>query len=244
MTTTYRDLVTGALRLIGVIGDGEIPTSYQADNAMLSLTEMLDSWNSDGLMIYTQSFHELSLTSQTQTWTIGPGGDIDVTVRPSEIRSASLRQNASSAQPVDLPMAILDASEWLDIRSKNITSAVPRYLYLDGNWPLATLYLWPVPQVNDTKLIVLFNESLATTLTLDDEENLPPAYRQAIRFNLAMLLANEYGREAPPTVQSQAYKSKNIISQNNQQIDRLDYDSALTGWRGNGIYWIGDDQTR
>jgi hypothetical protein len=243
MATTYRDLIAGALRLIGIIGDGEPPSSYQSSNALFTLQEMIDSWNADDLMIYTTSFHELPITLPQQTWTIGPGGDIDVPVRPSEIDTAFLRQNASTAQPVDLPMAILSPTEWADVRSKSSASNYPRFIYMNGDWPVATLYLWPFPQVADAELHLLFNQTLDPGITLDTPENLPPAYRQALRFNLACLLAPEYGLEASQAVSMQAYKSKNIIAQNNQSIDRLDYDSAIQGTQG-GKYWVGDDQVR
>ena len=140
-------------------------------------------------------------------------------------------------------MTVLSPSEWADIRSKNSASNYPRFVYLNGDWPLATLYLWPYPQVADAQLQLLFNQTLDINVTLDTVETLPPAYRQAIRFNLACLLAPEYGREASMIVQTQAYKSKNIIAQNNQNIDRLDYDSAIQGTRG-GRYYVGDDQVR
>jgi hypothetical protein len=241
--STYRDLISGSLRLIGVIGESETPTAYQAATALSALQEMIDAWNADGMMIYTQSFHELVIDQPKQTWTIGPGADIDVPVRPAELSTAFLRMNRSTSQPVDMPMAILSPNEWADVRSKAVTSNYPRFIYLNGDWPVATLYLWPFPNVADTSLNLLFNQTLDSGVGLDDTDNLPPAYRQALRFNLACLLAPEFGREATQTVQSTAYKSKNVIGQNNQNIDRLDFDSAIQGHRG-GKYWIGDDQSR
>ena len=215
--STYRDLIAGSLRLIGVIGESETPTPYQAETAISALQEMIDAWNADDMMIYTTSFHELPLTLPKQTWTIGPGADIDVPVRPAELSTVFLRMNASTASPVDMPMAILS--------------------------PIATIYLWPVPNVADTTLNLLFNQTLNSGVGLDDIDNLPPAYRQALRFNLACLLAPEFGREATQTVVATAYKSKNVIGQNNQNIDRLDFDSAIQGSR-QGKYLIIDDQSR
>ena len=241
--STYRDIITGALRLIGIVGDSEQPTSYQADNGLYALNEMIGAWNADDLMIYTTSFSQVAINVAKQTWTIGPGGDIDTPVRPSEIDAANIIQNASTQNPVTLPMSILSPNEWAEIRSKNSTSNYPRFLYCNGDWPLATMFLWPSPNVSDCKLEVLFNSPLNQALTLDTVEALPPAYRQAIRFNLAVILAPEYGREASQAVQAQAYKSKNIIAQNNQNIDRLDFDSGIQGTLG-GAYWIGDDQVR
>jgi hypothetical protein len=243
MAQTYNDLINGSLRLIGIIGDSETPTSYQTANALFTLNEMLDQWNADGLMIYTTSFYTYNIAGTTASVTIGPGGQIDVPYRPSEIEGAWIRQNAGSSQPIDLPMSVLTPGEWGDVRSKSVSSPIPRFIYLNGDWPTATAYLWPVASAANTTLVLLFNQTLNASVLASDTENLPPAYRQAIRFNLACLLAPEYGREAPPSVQAQAYKSKNLIAQNNQNIDRLEFDSGIQGTSG-GSYWIGDDQTR
>lgn len=239
---TYSDLIAGALRLVGIIGDGETPSTDQTNNALFSLNEMLDAWNSDGLMIFTTAFYEYALTT-SQTYTVGPGANFNISVRPSEIRGAWIRQNASSANPIDLPMSILSSQEWGDIRSKTVQSNIPRFVYMDGNWPTATVYVWPKPDGSDTKLILSFDVPLTEPVLTSDTENLPPSYRQAIRFNLACLIAAEYGREASPTTQNYAYMSKNLIAQNNQQIDRLDFDSEIQGVKG-GRYWIVDDMTR
>ena len=238
---TYNDLVNGALRLIGIIGEGETPTSYQSDNALFTLNEMLDSWNADGLMIYTQNFYEYTFVSNTSTVTIGPGGNIDIPVRPSELTAAWIRQNASGNY-IDLPMNLITQEEYGNIRAKTSPSTIPRYIALNGDWPVATMYLWPTAIPSDTKLRILCNYPLTTGVALSDTENLPPAYRQAIRFNLACLLAAEYGREAPPTVQQQAYKSKSIIAQNNQSIDHLDFDPLIQGGDQNLWYIVADDR--
>lgn len=240
MSATYADLISGALRLVGIIGDGETASTDQSNNALFTLQEMLDSWNSDGLMVYTNAFYEYTLTS-SQTYTVGPSGNFNIPVRPSRINGAWLREDASSNQPIDRPLSVLSANEWGNISSKSVTSDLPQCVYLDGSWPTATLYVWPVPSGADTKIILSFGVPLtALTIATSDTETLPPAYRQAIRFNLACLLAAEYGREASPTTKETAYKSKNLIAQNNQQIDRLSFDSILTS-NGDRGYWIVSD---
>lgn len=237
---TYADLIAGALRLVGIIGDGETPSTDQSNNALFTLNEMLDSWNADGLMIYNTQFYECFVTSSI-TYTVGPSADLNIPIRPSRIRGAWITQNASTS-PIDIPMMIISSNDYGNIRSKTSTSTIPAYIYMDGTWPTATVYLWPAPEGGDTKLKVSFDVPLTSTVATGDTENLPPAYRQAIRFNLACLIAAEYGREASPTTKDFAYRSKYIIAQNNQQIDLLQFDSILM--EKGGIYWIDSDSTR
>lgn len=231
---TYRDLITSALRLINVVSEAETPTAYQAETALAALEELIDQFNASQIMIYTQDIVLHTLTNSA-TFTIGAGGDVDVPSRPFKLDAAFLRMNTAST-PIDIPMSVLSASEWMGVRSKSVQSTYPRYIYINGDWPLATAHLWPVPTgVGDTSIGLLLNHTLTTGLTLDDEETLPPAYRQALRFGLAELLAPEYGREAPPTVIAKADSSKRLLMQTNTDIDRLSYDiSGVTG----GRYWI------
>ena len=147
--STIRDLITGSLRLINVVSEPEFPTAYQTQTGLEALNELIDQFNSDQITIFAQSIHELPMTGGKGTFTIGPGGDIDVASRPFEIENAFLRLNSGSATPADVPMAILSASEWMNVRSKSVQSPYPRYVYLNGDWPVATAYLWPVPNSGD-----------------------------------------------------------------------------------------------
>ena len=233
--STYRDLIEGAMRLLNVVSEAESPTAYQAQTALDCLNGLIDQWNANQAVIYTQDFHLVSPTNGV--FTIGPGADIDIPSRPAELDSVFCRMNASSANPIDIPMVVLNASEYSDVRSKAVTSAYPRYIYMNGDWPVGTAYLWPVAD-GDYQVSVLVNHTLSSTVSLDDTCNLPPAYRQALRYELACVLAPEYGKEASASVQTQAYKAKNLISIQNTDIDRLDYD--IRGTSG-GRYWIVSD---
>ena len=72
--TTTLDLITRALRLINVTASGELPTSDEANDALASFRDMVDSWNADSLSIYTTRADDYPLTLGQQAFTLGPGG--------------------------------------------------------------------------------------------------------------------------------------------------------------------------
>ncbi len=232
--STYRDLITGSLRLIGVIGDGEAPSAFQAQNALDTLNEILDLWNSCGLLVYSTNFYALPLTGAA-TYTLGPGGAINVPVRPATINGAWVRYGTGASQ-ADIQLTVVDASEWGSIRSKNMTSNLPQAVYNNGDWPVSTLSLYPVPTTGT--LVLLLTSPLSASVGLDDTESLPPAYRMALRAEIAVYAAPEYGLEASPTVQLMAERGKNAITMSNFDVDRLDFDPILLG---SPRYWIYSD---
>lgn len=229
---TYRELIAGSLRLIGVLGEGEQMQPYHAQNALATLNELVDALNSQSLKLYQRKYYTAALTGGS-TYTVGPGGNVNVPVRPAGVAAAWFREG-SGAEQFDLPVSVVTAGAWGGIRSKGAAGSPSGALFYDGNWPLATLTLHPGPDAGGT-LVLLVNEPLDATVGLDDEESLPPAYRQALRFQLAVLLAPEFGREAPVTVQLTALKALTNISAANSVPELLRFEL------GRGWYDVGTD---
>ncbi len=232
---TARDLITASLRLLGVKAQGQSATGAEAADALEVLKEMIDAFNaSDALLFHTKTV-TYNLSTLSQTYTIGPTGQIVTPTRPTRLVNALIRDTANTPN-TDLRLLILSDKDYGNIVSKGTTSDYPACIYMDRNYPNANLYLWPVPSSTARALVLQYLEPLTTSLTLDSQIDLPPAYRQALRFNLAVLLAPEYGIEAPQTVQLQAMTSKTAITNANVQIPLMEYD-----WTTPGLYNINSD---
>ena len=46
------DIINGALRLIGMLAEGETPSAETSADALFAMNQMIDSWNLEKLMIY------------------------------------------------------------------------------------------------------------------------------------------------------------------------------------------------
>ena len=75
MATTAGDQINRALRLLGILAEGETPSASMSQDALIALNQMIDSWNTERLMVY-------STIDQIFTWpagfierTLGPTGD-------------------------------------------------------------------------------------------------------------------------------------------------------------------------
>ena len=75
MATTAGDQINGALRLLGILAEGETPSAATSQDALSALNQMIDSWNTERLMIYNTIDQVFLWTPGLLTQTLGPTGD-------------------------------------------------------------------------------------------------------------------------------------------------------------------------
>ncbi|MGH7744493.1 MAG: hypothetical protein ACREQ5_06685 [Candidatus Dormibacteria bacterium] len=257
---TTRDFCTAALGLISVISkENPNPTAAQLNGALYTLNEISDSWNVDGDMIYSQQYTAFNLSGKgtrdsygLTTYTIGPvtgntTPDFVIATRPVNLSFAAFRLTNSNPV-IDIPIKILTAEEYAAERVKGVTTTISIYMYMDEQWPIANLYLWPVP-VSGGALVLTSWQLLNTSLTLDTTFSMPPAYARGLRYDLAVALAPEYGIAGTPAVQQLASTLgiiKRQIGWQNLRPNDLEYSADAQGTIGGmgGTYNIYTDEVQ
>lgn len=228
MFTTYRNLINSSLRLVGVIGEGESATSAQASDAVVILNEILDTFNAKGANLSSTSESSCPLIAGQAVYFVGPTGDIVVANgRPSLIKNAFIRDNSSPAN--DYQLTLITSGEYATLTSKDTQTSIPYIAYYNGTIPNGQLTLYPVPS-SGYFLHIYFDSLFATTKTLDTTVQLAPAYSQAIRYRLAVLLATEYNVEVSPMVIALAQEAESIMQNNNFENPHLGYNIHTTGY--------------
>lgn len=185
---TVQDMVTGALRLLGVAAGSETPATEDLAVGLAALNELLDEWNSQHWSIYTIVHRTKVMTALKASHTMGSGGEIDAP-RPVKIESAGITQGGLRTD-----LALFGATEYAAIPEKSAKAKQPLALYNDGDYPLAKLYIWPTPTGTPTLDLWVWDE-ITEPLALEDNLDLPPAYARCVRHNLAVTLAPEFGRK-------------------------------------------------
>jgi len=205
--------------LLGSIGKGESPDSDEANDGLVSLNTMLDSWSNESLALYATLQENFALVASTNSYTIGSGGVFNTT-RPVKITNAFIRDSNN----IDIPVKVLRSRDSYDlITLKTSSSTYPQYLYYDTAFPLGTIYLWPTPSAVTTLYLDSYKQ-LQQFAALTTALAMPPGYERAIVYNLAMEIASEYGVTPSPIVMSIAVESKAILKRINQKdmIARVD----------------------
>lgn len=69
-TVTAEDVITEALELLGVLGEGESPNTNQLDSSRRTLNMMVKTWQADGLNLFAVQKLYLFLIKDTQKYTL------------------------------------------------------------------------------------------------------------------------------------------------------------------------------
>lgn len=138
---------------------------------------------------------------------------------------------------VDLPIEMLNDAQWAGISVKKTISTFPTKMYDNGDFPLRKLSFWPVPQQVNGVVLWLW-QPLINKDNLDEELNLPKGYERALRYNLAIEIAPEFGKQLPPSIERTAAMSKAVIKRLNSGQQVMVGDVALAE-TGTGIFnWL------
>lgn len=220
---TVRDLIESSLRLIGAIATGETPSAAEESEALLALNGLLEAWSTQGLMIYQSPRLVFPLVGGQQMYTMGVGGNFN-TARPMQILNASILQN--TADPAnEVPIRILETTdEWAEIPLKNTNSSFPTKLYVEWDNPLAKLYVWPIP-FEASSLVLYTHQPFTAFPDAATTVALPPGYARSLRYNLALELAPEYGKEPSALVLRTAEDTKADIMRGNIRPDFMESDA-------------------
>lgn len=220
--STFADLIQGAFRVLGVLAAEETPTASEQANALVALNDLFDSWSNEELLIYNTNRATFTLTPGHNPHTLGSGGDFNTT-RPLRIDRASIV--LASSPSTELPLTIQSDADWQLTQGK-VNSGIPVFLWVDTEYPLAKLYLNPVP-VNADSLVLYMWQQPGHVAISDLQTSVPPGYVRALRFNLAKELAPEYGVTMSQEAADIANESKASLKRVNYKPSYLRSDGAL-----------------
>ena len=218
MDQTVGDLIRSSMRKIGVLASGEPLPSDEGDDAKVVFSQMVDSWTLESLLIPVVSVVTKQLLSGQGKYTIGIYPDIEIpdnhieTARPEKILAAFIRDPYET----DYPQEVIDVTTFSRI-SRKTNSSRPSRFYVRKGWPLNTILFESLPYV----------------------VNLPPGYEQVLIYNLAIMLADEWGKPVSNSVATIAITGKKKIKNSNFRKLVLGMDRAVVNnQRAKGTYII------
>ena len=225
--TTAGDQINGALRLLGVLAEGETPSAATSQDALSALNQMIDSWGTEKLSTFTTQEQVFSWLPGFVSRTLGPSGDF-VGDRPVLMDDATYFVDASTG--ISYGIKLINQQQYDGIAVKNVTSTFPQVMWINTNYPNIDMHVYPVP----TKVLewhFISAAQLTQPATLSTELYFPPGYLRAFRYNLACEIAPEFGVEPPPTVGRIAMTSKRDIKRINNPDDIMSIPYAIVSTR-------------
>jgi hypothetical protein len=235
---TALDLIKGSLRIIGQYAPGETLTADDANDALDVLNGLFDVLSNESLAVFNNNENIVTLTAGKQVYTIGSGGDINIQ-RPLRITQAYSRMTTAGSG-VDFQCDIKDTAAYTSIGMKMQPGPWPKVLYYNTGFPLAQLFLWPVPQ--RAIEFHFWTDMLLQSVSLTTQLSLPQGYYLYLQFALAEALAPQYGVAVSADVLRLTRRYLKSIKSNNSTPDRLvaiDGAISMTGSADAGFYLTG-----
>lgn len=223
---TGLEFIKGAMRLVKALEAGEEPEASEAQDALQIANDMLGLFSIQRLAVFHFQTEALAWPAGTASRTIGTGGQLN-TPRPVRIEAA----NWVDAAGLSSPIKPITAAEYQELANKADPSTSPDVIFLDATFPLASLYLYPVPTGAGTLNLTTWRKFTAMALATDYA--LPEGYNELIRYNLAVRLAPEFGKRASDDVRDLAEKAMDWIKTLNIQVPNIESD--IDGYHGGGF---------
>jgi hypothetical protein len=208
MSSTYtisRDqIISLALRKLGVLEIGAVPDTDTIDNAAMSLNLIIKQFSIEGLKLWKNSELIIPLVTNQSSYILGGSTStlmydslnptVAITDRPLKVIQGFYRNNSVSPY-IDIPVTVISKQEYNVIGSKFSTGTTNTIFY-DTKKLNGVLYVYLTPDVNASTNMELH---IITQLPLDDLStalaipDFPNEWMNCLVWNLADQLSLEYG---------------------------------------------------
>lgn len=178
------NLITGALRLCGVIAQGETPTASQISEGAEALNYMVKALEAEGMPLW-------AITTTTITPVAGQSSYVISTPKLLKPIQAWNRQNTSN---VDIPMRLISRQEYNVLGNKS-TTGNPIQMYFQPNRDDTTVYLFPTPDstsAGSNTIYLVAQRPFQDFDSASDTPDFPQEWYEAVLYGLAQRLAGLY----------------------------------------------------
>ena len=224
---TAGDQINRALRLLGVLAEGETPSASVSQDALMALNQMIDSWNTERLSVFSTQDQIFTWPSGEITRTLGPSGNF-VGLRPVLLDDATYYRDPGTN--VSYGIKFINQQQYNGIAVKTVTSTYPQVIFVNMTYPDVEMYIYPRP-TRDLEWHFISVQKLSEPANLVTNILFPPGYLRAFVYNLAMEIAPEFGVEPSPQVQRIAMTSKRNLKRINNPDDIMSMPYAIVSSR-------------
>jgi len=225
--TAARQLIGDAHRLLGLVASGNaLPEADYQDN-LRALNQMIDSWNTERLMIYNTIDQVFTWPAGQITRHLGPSGEF-VGVRPIALDDSTYYRDPTNN--VSFGIKFINQQQYDGIAVKTVTSTYPQVMWINMEYPDISMTVYPKP-TRDLEWHFISVQEIDQPATLLTDIALPPGYLRAFRYNLALELAPEFNMEPSAQVKRIAMTSKRDLKRQNNPDDVMSMPYAIVATR-------------
>ena len=188
MAKTARNLVTDALRTLGVVDAISTPSAEEIGHGLNEFNNLVATLDLDNLYPYTSTINSGALIAGQNIYTIGTSADINTT-RPNSIQTFAIEFGG-----VYRPLEFFN-SESFDDRARELdTTGIPYLFTYRSDFPFSKIEIYPTPDSNYN--FTMTSKFKQLEYGLNDTIDLPSGYYPMLQYNLALLLNIHYPNPA------------------------------------------------
>lgn len=187
---TRDDIIKRALRLVGVVAQGEDPTTTQISEASVALNSLVKAWEADGMPLWAIKQSSVTLVAGQSAYTIGVGQEVNL-AKPLKVIQAF---NHVTTSNIDIPMRILTRQEY-NILGNKTSSGNPIQMFYEPLVDTGVLHIFPVPtsvEASANTVNIVYQRPYDDFDISTDVPDFPQEWYDAITYGLASRLAGEY----------------------------------------------------
>jgi len=141
-TYTAGDQINRALRLLGVLAEGETPSAETSQDALMAMNQMIDSWDTERLSVFCTQDQVFTWPAGLVSRTLGPTGDF-VGLRPVLLDDSTYYRDPGTG--VSFGVKFINQQQYNGIAVKTVTSTYPQVIFVNNTFPNIDMYVYPRP---------------------------------------------------------------------------------------------------
>lgn len=165
----------------GYLQDGDDPTSEQFANYLNRLNDLINLWQTQGLKLWLQYDLAVPLTQGQGTYTLGPGGSVDM-VKPLRVVQGYYQDTNNTKRP----LLVLSRDEYTRLSNVVQTGAINSY-FVDKQASQLVVHFWLVPDSNAAtgQCQLIIQQQVPNLVSITDSMSFPQEWYMALRWGLA-----------------------------------------------------------
>jgi hypothetical protein len=186
---TRDQLIAGALRLCGVLAEGETATATQVTNASEALNMLVKRLEADGMPLWAIKQSTITMSASTNSYNIGIGQTIN-TDKPLKVIQAFIRDSSNN----DTPMRIVTRQEY-NVLGNKASSGRPIQVFYEPLNDYGVLHIFPTPSATDASgntLYIVYQRPFEDFDASTDNPDFPQEWYEVLKYQLAARMAGEY----------------------------------------------------
>ena len=213
-------IIRMAMKDAGLLQEGDDPNSEQFADGLNRLNDIINFEQTQGLKLWLQYDLEVPLVAGQGTYTIGSGGDIDMT-KPTRVLNNGYYLDVNS---IRRPLIMFSRDEFLRLSNPTGQGPVTSFFTDKQRAQLAiTFWLIPDTQAATGTVHLLIQQQMTNMVSLTDTMSLPQEWFMWARW----ALANDLSSGQPLAVQQ---RCMSFASAYREALEDWDVEDASTSF--------------